>query len=189
MNTSIHGKIFFAAIALSLIVLIVAHDSFAGSLVLGTPLTPTITLENSCIAGTITGQDFDSWPTTSADLTNVSAGSIEVACSNGLTYRILLNAGLHSTSFMGMTVRNMQGTLDPTEKIPYALYYSGAAVGDNNPYETYTVTMSAAGISATGNGDTVNYQTYDLTADVYFSMSSRAIDDYNDTVAVTVQWP
>lgn len=176
------------ALAAGSVLLAAAQSSFAGSMPIGS-ITPTMTLENSCIAGVITGQDFGTWPTTAADLTNVGAGKIEIACSTDLAYRILLNAGLHSTTVFGMKVRNMQG-VNPANNIPYTLSYNASPVGDNNPYGTYTITIPLVpGISATGNGDTTNLQTYDLKADVYISMSTKAVDDYTDTVDVTVQWP
>ncbi len=187
-------KKIFAALAAGAAFLAAADSSFAGSVSGGT-LEPIIVLENSCTVavagGGAVGQNFGDWPTTAANLTNATAGAIKIACSNGLGYRILLNAGLHSIDFlgMGMIVRNMQG-VNPANNIPYTLNYNAAAVGDNNPYGTYTVTMpNAPGISATGNGDTTNLQTYDLKANVSISSSTRAVDVYTDTVAVTVQWP
>ena len=83
----------------------------------------------------------------------------------------------------------MIGT-NPVNKMQYRLRRSLVDIGDAvDPayasYDgTYTETTDLPAITATGTG---NPQGYNFTANILIS-SSRVVDDYNDTVAVLVQY-
>lgn len=135
----------------------------------------TITVTSSCTIDTATDGDVDfGSQISSATNVQISTASIDVICTSGTAYTLMLNDGANADA----TSRRMKGQTSATEFVPYELYSDAYTTlwGDG-------ATFGALKGGLTGTGAIQNHIIY---AQVPSANSPAQV--YKDTVTATVAW-
>lgn len=146
----------------------------------------SITIIDGCTVDT-SGMttDFGSYFLGDPNLVNVGAGSLSIACRNGLVYAWGIDKGLSPAAGEALRMDDGFGNY-----VTYNLEQGGTDVGDVGLTAidgTYAEQWTAATArSATGTGAP---QIFNLNADVNIPGGGGTPGTYSDTVTVTVAWP
>lgn len=106
---------------------------------------------------------------------------ITVQATNGLNYKVCVNAG----SNISGGVRNMEEDGAGTDTIQYYLYSDAGRTTEWGDNTCASNTYNAANVSAAGDGNANAHTVYGRIPSVPWSVATAS---YTDTVTATVEW-
>jgi spore coat protein U-like protein len=134
---------------------------------------------NSCDLSVTTNIAFGAYDAigTNASTPLDGTGVVQVACTSGAPYTLMLNQGIYQASGSTTSVPLRQ-MASGSYRLPYFLY-------QNSGRSTVWGDTSGTGVSATGTGTYVNYTVY---GQIPAGKTAAAAGSYTDTVTVTASY-
>jgi spore coat protein U-like protein len=151
-----------------------------GSTISGSPnSTASFTMADTCDLSVTTNVAFGAYDPIGANHSTAldATGSIQVACTSGLAYNLLLDQGTYAASGSTTSVPLRQ-MASGSYRLPYFFY-------QNSGNSTVWGDTTGTGVSATGTGSYVSYTVY---GEIPAGKTAAAAGSYSDTVTVTASY-